>query len=97
MTAVKIGAESVGDGEPCYIVAEIGINHNGDLAQPKRFISAAIAGVAAGPADAHFTALERATLRTRATGGNGAVRELLDQLAKADRLTLDYGVALGST
>lgn len=27
---VNIGGRPVGDGEPCFIVAEIGINHNGD-------------------------------------------------------------------
>ena len=28
---VKIGNRLIGDGHPTYIVAEIGINHNGDL------------------------------------------------------------------
>ena len=41
--SVKIGGRPVGDGEPCYIVAEIGINHNGDLDLAKRLISVAIA------------------------------------------------------
>ena len=40
---VKIGGRPVGDGEPCYVVAEIGINHNGDLDIAKRLISVAIA------------------------------------------------------
>jgi N-acetylneuraminate synthase len=31
----------VGDGEPCFIVAEIGINHNGDLDIARKLISAA--------------------------------------------------------
>ena len=43
MTPVKIGAQAVGDGTPCYIIAEIGINHNGDVAQAKRLISVAAA------------------------------------------------------
>jgi len=30
-STVKIGDRLVGDGEPCYVVAEIGINHNGDV------------------------------------------------------------------
>ena len=51
-----------------------------------------LAGVAAAPANAHYTAASRATIRTRATGGNGAVRELLDTLADAGRLTLAYDV-----
>lgn len=43
MTTVRIGDQVVGDGQPCYIVAEIGINHNGDVAQAKRLISVASA------------------------------------------------------
>lgn len=31
MAAVKIGTKTVGDGLPCYVIAEIGINHNGDV------------------------------------------------------------------
>jgi len=31
MTEIRLGKTPVGDGHPCYIVAEIGINHNGDL------------------------------------------------------------------
>jgi len=38
---VKIGAFVVRDGEPCYLVAEIGINHNGDLDLARQLISAA--------------------------------------------------------
>ena len=40
--ALKIGARSVGAGHPCYVVAEIGINHNGDLDTTKRLIDAAV-------------------------------------------------------
>jgi N-acetylneuraminate synthase len=39
---VKIGDRLVGDGQPCFIVAEIGINHNGDLEIAKRLIDAAV-------------------------------------------------------
>jgi len=41
--AVKIGKKFVGDGHPCYVIAEIGINHNGDIDLAKRLISVAIA------------------------------------------------------
>ncbi len=40
---VRIGDRMVGPGHPCYIVAEIGINHNGDLDMAKRLISVAVA------------------------------------------------------
>ena len=36
--AVKIGNRMVGDGQPSYIVAEIGINHNGDIDTAKDMI-----------------------------------------------------------
>lgn len=35
---VKIGNKLVGPGHPCYIIAEIGINHNGDLSIAKQLI-----------------------------------------------------------
>jgi len=38
---VRIGDRTVGDGSPCFIVAEIGINHNGDLDLAKKLIDAA--------------------------------------------------------
>ena len=28
---IKLGNKSVGEGHPAYVIAEIGINHNGDL------------------------------------------------------------------
>lgn len=42
---VKIGNRLVGDGQPCFVIAEIGINHNGDPEIARKLISAAsIAG-----------------------------------------------------
>ena len=43
---IKIGNRMVGDGHPVYVIAEIGINHNGDLEIAKQIIDAAVhAGV----------------------------------------------------
>jgi N-acetylneuraminate synthase len=40
-----IGSRPVGAGSPCYLIGEIGINHNGDLAVAKKLIdAAAVAG-----------------------------------------------------
>lgn len=39
---VRIGGREVGPGCPVYLVAEIGINHNGDLEIAKRLIDAAV-------------------------------------------------------
>jgi N-acetylneuraminate synthase len=43
MNTVKIGDRLVGENHPCLIVAEIGINHNGDIDLAKRLISVAVA------------------------------------------------------
>jgi N-acetylneuraminate synthase len=43
MATVQIGKRTVGDGAPCYLIAEIGINHNGDLDIAKKLISLAVA------------------------------------------------------
>src|SRR5438552_645518 len=39
---VRIGKKEVGDGKQCFIVAEVGINHNGDIDLAKRLISVAV-------------------------------------------------------
>lgn len=38
MTHIRIGHRLVGDNQPCYIIAEIGINHNGSLSLAKEMI-----------------------------------------------------------
>jgi N-acetylneuraminate synthase len=40
--ALRLGKKMIGDGHSCYIVAEIGINHNGDIDLAKRLISVAV-------------------------------------------------------
>jgi N-acetylneuraminate synthase len=45
MADVTIGNKKIGDGKPCFIIAEIGINHNGDINIAKKLIDlAAFAG-----------------------------------------------------
>src|SRR5512144_2474749 len=39
---IKIGDRRVGDGHPAYVIAEIGINHNGDLGIARQMIDAAV-------------------------------------------------------
>src|SRR5512133_758973 len=38
---LKIGNKFIGDGHPTYVIAEIGINHNGDLENARKMIDAA--------------------------------------------------------
>jgi N-acetylneuraminate synthase len=41
MSTIRIGQDNVGEGHPCFVIAEIGINHNGDLDLAKKLIRAA--------------------------------------------------------
>jgi N-acetylneuraminate synthase len=43
MKTVMLGGRAVGEGQPTYVVAEIGINHNGDMGVARRLIDAAAA------------------------------------------------------
>ncbi len=43
---LNVGSRRIGPNEPCYVIAEIGLNHNGDLAIAKRLVDVAVeAGV----------------------------------------------------
>lgn len=41
MTKVKIGDKLVGEGEACFVIAEAGVNHNGDINLAKKLIDIA--------------------------------------------------------
>ena len=41
MRKIKIGDKLVGDGEPCFIIAEAGVNHNGEVELAKKLIDMA--------------------------------------------------------
>lgn len=41
-TRVQVGDRHIGHGEPVYVIAEIGINHNGDLALARKMIDGAV-------------------------------------------------------
>ncbi len=43
MSTIQIGNRLVGDDQPCFIIAEIGINHNGDVEIANRLIRVAVA------------------------------------------------------
>lgn len=40
-SVIQIGDRSIGDGQPCYVIAEIGVNHIGDMGIAKKLIDAA--------------------------------------------------------
>jgi N-acetylneuraminate synthase len=41
MKEIRIGERIIGMGQPCYIIAEAGVNHNGDLRIAKKLVKAA--------------------------------------------------------
>lgn len=84
-TTVKIGNRDVGAGKPAYVIAEIGINHNGDLDIAKKLISLAhAAGCDAvkfqkRTVDVVYTAAELATPRENPFGPtNGDLKRGLE-------------------
>ena len=43
MGTIRVGNKLIGNDQPCFIIAEIGINHNGDIDLAKRLINIAVA------------------------------------------------------
>ena len=40
---IRIGNRSIGDSQPCYVIAEVGNNHNGDFDRAIALVDAAVA------------------------------------------------------
>ena len=41
-TAIEIAGRKVGPGHPCFVIAEAGVNHNGDLEMASQLVRAAV-------------------------------------------------------
>lgn len=110
MKAVRIADREVGPGKPVFIIAEAGVNHNGDLALAERLVHAA-ADVGADAvkfqtfrADALATAgAPRAKYQESAVGA-GSQRDMLQALelshdahTKLQRLARNRGILFLST
>jgi N-acetylneuraminate synthase len=83
--SVTIAGRTIGEGSPCYVVAEIGINHNGDVKLAKQLIDvAADAGCNAvkfqkRTVDVVYTAAELAKVRESPFGTtNGELKRALE-------------------
>jgi len=91
MTQLTIGGRTVGAGRPCFIVAEAGINHNGDIALASELVeAAAAAGADAIKFQTHFP--EHEMLRDGATASY--VGESLFDLLTRTALTREAHVQL---
>ena len=80
-----MAASRFGPGNPCYVIAEIGINHNGDIDLAKRLISVAVAAGCDAikfqkrTVDVVYTAAELATPRPNPFGEtNGDLKRGLE-------------------
>lgn len=40
-TSIRIGKKSIGESHPCFIIAEAGVNHNGDIARAQQLVNMA--------------------------------------------------------
>lgn len=88
MGQLEINDKLIGQGSPCYIIAEIGNNHNGSLANAKKLVDAA---KAAGVDCVKFQIRDLVDLYGKAASSKSidlGVEYTLDLLAKTE-LTLD--------
>ena len=91
MKTMRIGNRRVGEGEPVFIIAEAGVNHNGDVVLAKKLIEAAKAASADAGKFQTFDADELATsdapmaaYQERNTGRVQTQREMLAGLTLSD-------------
>jgi N,N'-diacetyllegionaminate synthase len=85
---LRIGSREVGDGLPCYLVAEIGINHNGDLDLARRMIdAAALAGADSVKFQSYRTedfVVDRALTYSYWSGGRQVDESLYDMFKRSE-------------
>jgi N,N'-diacetyllegionaminate synthase len=91
MKAIKIADKLIAEGQPCFIIAEAGVNHNGDLKLAKKLVDiAAEAGADAVKFQTFKTesivtvAAEKAAYQQDTTGG-GTQYEMLKKLELGER------------
>jgi N-acetylneuraminate synthase len=68
MKNINIGSRVVGKGVPCFIIAEAGVNHNGDINLAKKLIDAAVDSGADAVKFQTFTAEELVTVNAPKAG-----------------------------
>lgn len=106
LTTIEIDGRLVGEGQPCYVIAEAGVNHNGDPALAKRLIDiAADAGADAvkfqkrTPSEILTAEAMRRPYNVPTSLGAtyGEHRERLELSAEQFRALLDHAKARGIT
>jgi N-acetylneuraminate synthase/N,N'-diacetyllegionaminate synthase len=84
---IEIAGRRIGPGHPCFVIAEAGVNHNGDLALARGLIDAAVAAGADAVKFQTFSAEElvtetapKADYQQRVLGTSGTQFDMLKQL-----------------
>jgi len=105
VTPINISGHKIGPGEPCFIIAEAGVNHNGDMNLARRLVSAAVDVGADAVKFQTFTAERLATAdapkaeyQLRTTNGSESQFEMLQRLelsAEDHKKLSDYCNDLG--
>jgi len=87
MTMIKISDKFIGEGMPCFIIAEAGVNHNGDINLAKKLIDAAVGAGADAVKFQTFKAeklvirdADKAEYQTKSTGSGESQYQMLKKL-----------------
>lgn len=87
MNSIKIADRTIGKGQPCYIIAEAGVNHNGSLELAHKLVDAAAASGADAVKFQTFQAeklvtgeAKKAAYQVEATGNSESQFEMLKKL-----------------
>jgi len=95
-THITIGGRAIGPGEPCFVIAEAGINHNGDRSMALELVHAAAeAGVDAIKFQTHFPEFEMLRDGTTAAYVGESLFDLLTRtaLSREDHAVLQGAAA----
>lgn len=92
MKTIRIGRHSVGEGQPCFVIAEAGVNHNGDVALAHELVEIAAEAGADAVKFQTFNAerlasdrAPKAEYQVRATGDVESQAEMLKRLELTDQ------------
>ena len=87
MDCIEIEGRKIGYGEPCFVIAEAGVNHNGDVELAKRLIEAAVSANADAVKFQTFKAEEvvtagapKAAYQMETTGADGSQLDMLKSM-----------------
>ena len=92
MRKIKIANRLIGEGEPCFIIAEAGVNHNGDVNLAKKLINVAKKAGADAVKFQTFKAeevvtkgAEKAGYQKKTTGSEESQFEMIKELELSER------------